>query len=218
MLKQTAEAALDTLLERFPILVPLQEQITAGALLLAETYRSGGKLLLCGNGGSAADSLHIVGELMKSFTLPRPIPSELMGELGRLYPEDAPYYGKYLQAALPAISLVSETSLLTAYGNDAAADLAFAQQVAGYGKRGDVLLAISTSGNSTNVLHAAKIARAKGLSVISMTGQSGGKLGELSDILLNVPSGVTHHIQELHLPIYHGLCQLLEIELFGAGD
>lgn len=216
MLKQTAEAALDTLLERFPVLSPLREQITAGVLLLAETYRGGGKLLLCGNGGSAADSLHIVGELMKNFTRPRPIPPELKGELERLYPDDAPYYEKYLQAALPAVSLVSETSLLTAYGNDAAADLAFAQQVAGYGKEGDVLLAISTSGNSPNVLHAAKIAKAKGLSVISMTGRNGGKLRELSDILLNVPSSVTHHIQELHLPVYHGLCQLLEIELFGA--
>ena len=215
MLKQISEKALDTLIERFPALSSLREQIIASVLLLAETYAQGAKLLICGNGGSAGDSLHIVGELMKSFTLSRPLPLVLIEELRRLYPEDASYYEKYLQQGVPAISLVSETSLITAYTNDAAADLVFAQQVVGYGARGDVLLAISTSGNSANVLHAVQVAKAKGISVISMTGQSGGKLGRLSDVLLNVPSNVTHHIQELHLPLYHGICQMLEMELFG---
>lgn len=217
MLKETTRQVLDDLIQRVPALSPLQEQICGTVLLLARTYAQGGKLLICGNGGSASDSLHIVGELMKSFTLPRQLSSELLQKLEQLYPEEALYYGKYLQEAIPAISLVSETSLLTAYSNDAAPDLAFAQQVVGYGRQGDILLAISTSGNSINVLHAARVAKAKGLYVISMTGRNGGELKALSsDILLNVPSDVTHHIQELHLPLYHGICQLLEVELFGT--
>lgn len=215
MLKRASEEALEALIKRFPILFPLQEKILASLLLLENAYRNGAKILICGNGGSAADSLHIVGELMKSFTLPRPLSSTMVRQLEQFYPNEAAYYKRYLQETVPAISLTSETSLLTAYSNDAAPELAFAQQVLGYGQPGDVLWAISTSGNSSNILHAARIAKAKGLSVMSMTGQSGGNLKNLSDILLNVPSNITHHVQELHIPIYHLLCQILEIELFG---
>lgn len=215
MLKRASEEALEALINRFPTLFSLQQKIIDSSLLLKKTYRSGAKILICGNGGSAADSLHIVGELMKSFTLPRPLSSTVARQLEQSYPNEAAYYKRYLQETIPAISLVSETSLLTAYSNDAAPELTFAQQVLGYGQPGDILWAISTSGNSANILHAVRIAKAKGLSVISMTGQSGGELKNLSDILLNVPSEITHHVQELHIPIYHVLCQILEIELFG---
>ena len=217
-MKRTSEKELEGLFQRYPALRPLEERIRASVALLAETYRRGGKLMVCGNGGSAADSLHIVGELMKSFSRKRPISQALRSALEELYPEEADLYTSRLEGAVPAISLVSETSLLTAFGNDAAAELAFAQQVAGQGRMGDVLMAISTSGNSANVLHAARVARAMGLPVIALTGQGGGKLAVLSDILIDVPAAVTHHVQELHLPVYHGICQMLETELFGPED
>ena len=169
---------------------------------------------MCGHGGSAADSLLITGELMKSFVKRRPLSEDVILRFREQFPEVAEYYINNLQGALPAISLVSESALMTAYGNDNTADLVFAQQVFGYGKANDVLLAISTSGNSGNVLHAARVARAMGLKVIGLTGEKGGALAELSDILLNVPSGITYQIQEMHLPIYHTLCLAVEAELF----
>ena len=218
MLKKTSENELNGLMERYPALLPLRDRITECVMLLKGCYETGGKLLVCGNGGSAADSLHIVGELTKSFSRQRPIAPKVLSALEALYPEEAAYYTQRLEGAIPAISLVSETSLLTAFSNDADAELGFAQQVMGYGKSEDVLLCISTSGNSANVLHAARVARAMGLPVISMTGQSGGKLAALSDILLNVPAEITHHVQELHLPVYHSICQLLETEIFGSEE
>lgn len=217
-LKKLSQNELENLFQRYPELRSLEKQICASVDLLAGMYQKGGKLMICGNGGSAADSLHIVGELMKSFARKRPIPQSLRSELESMYPEKADFYISHLEGAVPAVSLVSEISLLTAFGNDVAAELAFAQQVVGRGRRGDVLMAISTSGNSANILHAARVARAMELPVISLTGQGGGKLAALSDILINVPATVTHHIQELHLPVYHGICQILETELFGPTD
>ena len=214
MEKESAKKEIQILISRYPCLTHLQERVSQCVDLLTASSRSGGKLLVCGNGGSAADSLHIVGELMKGFVLERKIPSALQEALIERYPQEASYYIRNLQAAVPAISLVSEIALMTAYGNDQAADLAMAQQVLGYGRPGDVLLVISTSGNSTNAVHAARIARVLGVRVVSLTGLGGGKLADLSDILLDVPSQVTYQIQELHLPVYHTICLALERELF----
>ena len=202
------------LLNRYPILTDLRSNLISAVELLAQCYERGGKILICGNGGSAADSLHIVGELMKGFVLKRPISADLQAVLKKQYPGDANYYIDNLQQAIPAISLTVEESLLTAYSNDNAADLVFAQQVLGYGSIGDVLFGISTSGNSVNVLHAAKIAKALEIKVISLTGASGGKLKDYSDVVLPVPSNVTYQIQEYHLPVYHAICLALEKQFF----
>ena len=214
MLKESSLREVDILLERYPMLVTLRQRVIATVELLADSYRKGGKILICGNGGSAADSLHIVGELMKRFVRKRTIHPGLQKELKAQWGETADYYIENLEETIPAISLVNESSLLTAYSNDKTADLVFAQQVLGYGKAGDVLICISTSGSSANVLHAAKVASTLGMHVISMTGERGGKLKEVSEILLNVPSAVTYQIQEFHLPIYHTICLMLEAELF----
>ena len=214
MLKEETQSELALLGARYPSLVTLLPAAEQAVERIAASCRGGGKLLVCGNGGSAADSLHIVGELMKDFAAKRELLPELRERIAEAYPEDSELYTENLQRAVPAISLVNEVSLVTAYGNDRASELAFAQQILGYGRAGDVLLAISTSGNSANVVHAARIARLLGLAVISLTGEGGGRLRELSDILLNVPSGITYQIQELHLPVYHALCLALEKELF----
>ena len=217
-MKDSTQKEINILIERYPCMEPLRARFVESVELLSDSYRQGGKMLVCGNGGSAADSLHIVGELMKSFVLARKLPEDFQDKLRDSYPEVADYYIKNLQGAAPAISLVSEAGLITAYGNDNAPDLAFAQQVLGYGRLGDALIAISTSGNSGNVLHAARIARTIGVKVIALTGQGGGKLAELSDVLLDVPSKVTYQIQELHLPVYHMLCLAVEQELFGTEE
>ena len=214
MLKPATIGEITLLLNRYPALKILRGHLVRAVEELVWTFSNGGKLLICGNGGSAADSLHITGELMNSFVKRRPLSEDVILRFREQFPEVAEYYINNLQGALPAISLVSESALMTAYGNDNTADLVFAQQVFGYGKANDVLLAISTSGNSGNVLHAARVARAMGLKVIGLTGEKGGALAELSDILLNVPSGITYQIQEMHLPIYHTLCLAVEAELF----
>lgn len=214
MLKEQAKREVDIVIERYPCLECLRDQLLQSVEQMKIAYLQGGKILTCGNGGSAADSLHIVGELMKSFVAKRSIPDELSKKISEEFPEEAPLYLENLQGAIPSISLVNEVSLMTAFGNDKSSELVFAQQVLGYGKRGDVLIAISTSGNSANVLHAAKIAKCMGIHVISLTGESGGKLKDLSDILLAVPSNITYQIQELHLPIYHALCLAIEAEVF----
>lgn len=214
MLKATTIQEIDILLERYPVLRALRGELSRCVETLAQTFTSGGKLLICGNGGSAADSLHITGELMKSFVRKRPIPETVARKLQAAYPDLGEYYIRNLQGAMPTISLVGETALMTAYGNDNTAELVFAQQVYGYGRAGDALLAISTSGNSANVIHAVRIARVMGLRVIALTGETGGDLAGLSDILLAVPARITYQIQELHLPVYHALCLAVEAELF----
>ena len=170
-------------------------------------YRNGGKVLTCGNGGSAADAEHIVGELLKKFRKHRDIDS---GVAARLPPELV----AKLEGALPAVSLVSMSGILTAFANDVAWETAFAQQVYGLGNPGDVLIALSTSGNSANCVNAALVAKAKGMKVVSMTGEGGGKLGEVADVAIMVPESATFKIQELHLPVYHALCAELEETLF----
>lgn len=215
-MKDVTTNEINVLISRYPCLELLKKRLMESVEVIIESYSHGGKLLICGNGGSAADSLHIVGELMKSFVLKRKLPRDLQDNLRSSYPDSAEYYIKNLQSAVPAISLVNEVGLITAYNNDNTSDLVFAQQVLACGREGDVLIAISTSGNSKNVIHAAKIARAVGLKVISLTGQGGGGLAGLSDVLLDVPSTITYQIQELHLPVYHTICLAVEQELFGS--
>lgn len=192
-----------------------QADVRQSVEALLEAFRQGHKLLVCGNGGSAADCEHIVGELMKGFLLERRLEPQKQEQIARMYPEQAQMFTKTLQRAAPAISLCSQTALMTAFGNDVSSQMVFAQQVLGYGCPGDVLLAISTSGNSANILYAAQIARVQGMTVIGLTGEGGGKLQQYCDICISVPSAITYQIQELHLPVYHCLCACVENELFG---
>ena len=171
--------------------------------------------MICGKGGSASESLHIVGELMKSFVLPRKLENKYIDKIKNIFPQEAEYFISNLQSSLPAIALVSDTSLISAYSNDNNPELVFAQQVLGYGNEGDILIAISTSGNSKNVLYASQISKVKGMKVISLTGKFGGKLKEISDININVEEEETYIIQEYHLPIYHTICLGVEKEMFG---
>lgn len=181
--------------------------------LLAACFRADGKLLICGNGGSAADAEHIVGELMKGMNTSCPLPAWFQAALPT--GEAGEYLADRLEPALPAISLVSQASLISAVGNDAAGDMVFAQQVLGYGRPGDALWAISTSGRARNVLLAAITARAAGLRVLAMTGADGLPLGQHADVWLRVPAASTPAAQELHLPVYHALCAALEVLFFG---
>ena len=209
------ETILTDLLNRYSELQPLKEQVAAAAELIIETYKNGGKVLVCGNGGSCSDADHIVGELMKSFEGRRPLAKELQEELIRLSPETGKMLAEKLQQGLPAISLTVHQSLITAIANDISGEVIYAQQVVGWGNKGDVLIGLSTSGNSQNVIDAMIVARAKGLKTIGMTGETGGKMRKWSDVLINVPQRRTAYVQELHLPVYHALCMMVEIEFFG---
>lgn len=205
------EAILKELVERYPVLACCSEAIKETEIVLEKCFRQGGKLLVCGNGGSAADSEHIVGELMKNFKLKRAVSAEFLEAYRVANHENAP---NWLEGALPAISLVSQTALGTAFGNDEAAVGVFAQQVYGYGRPDDVLFAISTSGRSSNVIEAAKVARAKGMRVLALTGRDKSPLSMLAHVAVLVPETQTAKIQELHLPIYHALCASVEAALF----
>lgn len=204
------------LLERYPALVSAASEIEAAFELVRGAYEGGGKLLCGGNGGSACDCEHIVGELLKSFKKPRAIDCETKKSLLALG-EDGEYLASKLEGALPAVSLVSQTGVLTAYANDRAWDAALAQQVYGLGNKGDVLLVLSTSGNSRNCVLAARVAEAKGLKTIALTGEGGGMLKDICDVCIAAPERETYKVQELHLPIYHALCAMLEEEFFSAG-
>lgn len=208
------EKILGNLIERYPLLSDLKKNIEDTARAMIECYKNSGKVLVCGNGGSAADAEHIVGELMKGFMLKRPLEGELKEKFQNLQDPIAAVIIEKLQSALPAISLSSHLSLFTAFVNDVDAELVFAQQVLGLGKKGDVLIALSTSGNSKNVLYALYTARVLGLTTIGFTGKDGGKMRELCDVLINVPSSITYEVQEYHLPIYHAVCMLVEKYFF----
>ena len=201
-------------LRRYKQLEPLEEVIQKAAEAIINTYKNGGKVLVCGNGGSCSDADHIVGELMKSFEGRRPLSKPLQEKLIELSPETGKMMAEKLQQGLPAISLTVHSALITAIANDLNGEVIFAQQVIGFGNAGDVLIGISTSGNSQNVIGAMIVARAKGLTTIGMTGETGGKMKEWSDILLNVPERRTAYVQELHLPIYHAICMMVEKEIF----
>lgn len=208
------EQELEKLADKYPELTECISDIRRAFELLTQSYQQGGKLLLCGNGGSAADCEHIVGELMKGFTLQRPVDLQFKQQLMDVDPAEGSYMAEHLQQALPAISLVSHSALMTAFANDVAADMVFAQQVYGYGQQGDVVIGLSTSGNSSNVVKALTVAKAMGLKTIGFTGQSGGAMKELCDVSICVPWQETLDIQERHLPIYHALCIMLEKEFF----
>lgn len=210
------EEHLVRLIDRYPKLIVCREDIWKAYLLLEEAYSSGRKLLVSGNGGSASDSEHIVGELMKEFKLKRRVFSDQAAALKEIDPELGQTLAERLQGALPAISLTGHSSLTTAFMNDAMPELVFAQQVNGYGKAGDVYLGISTSGNSKNVLYAAVNAKAKGLKVIGLTGARENRLMKYADVCIRVPETETYKIQELHLPVYHCLCLMLEERFFGV--
>ena len=205
---------IDLLVERYPSLESAKNDIVAAYLLLEESYENGGKLLVAGNGGSAADAEHIVGELMKGFKLPRKPEADFAEKLVEENQELGSVLAENLQGALPAIALDGHPALSTAYMNDCEPLLCFAQQVNGYGKSGDVFLGISTSGNSKNVLFAATTAHAKGMKVIGLTGAKDSKLKDMSDVCIKAPQTETYMIQELHLPIYHCLCLMLENRFF----
>lgn len=201
------------LLERYPELLCVQNDIEKALALITDMYENGGKLLCCGNGGSASDCEHIVGELMKSFRLKRPISPELEEKLS-VYGEDGIALAQTLESALPAISLCGHSALSTAYGNDRDPNMVFAQQVNGFGRAGDVLLALTTSGNSKNCLLAAYVAKAKGMKVVSITGEGGGKISDVSDVCIALPEKETYLVQELTLPVYHFICEKLEEKFF----
>ncbi len=206
---------LEDLIRRYPQLSDISNKISQAAEHLIRCYEMGNKVLICGNGGSSSDSDHIAGELLKGFEQKRSLDDSMKKSLVSVSGNRGPYLAEKLQASLPAISLSAHTSLLTAVANDTDASFIYAQQVIGFGKQGDVLFGISTSGNAQNVVDAAITARAKGMTVIGMTGETGGKLNSLCDILINVPEERTSFVQELHLPVYHTLCLMIEYHFFG---
>ena len=208
------DAILDQLLNRHPLLDSVKNSIYEAAEMIIICFSSGGKLLVCGNGGSCSDSEHLVGELMKSFELKRPIKKDIAEKLVEVSGERGIYLAQKLESALPAISLTSQASLTTSICNDIDSNLVFAQQVIGYGRDRDVLIGISTSGNSQNVVDACITARAMNLKVIGLTGITGGNMKQFCDIIINVPEKRTAYIQELHLPVIHALCYLIENHFF----
>jgi D-sedoheptulose 7-phosphate isomerase len=205
---------LQQLIERYPRLGPLKGDIAAVFEIIAQIFSGGGKLLIAGNGGSAADAEHIAGELMKTFVKKRKLPDSFISNLEKIDSEIAQYLIPRLQPGLPAIALTGHNSLNTACINDVDGNITFAQQLYGYGKEGDALLAISTSGNSKNILYAAAAAKAKKVKVIALLGGNGGKLKDLAERVIIVPETEPYKVQELHLPIYHCLCLMLEDRFF----
>ena len=205
---------LNMLISRYPTLESVKSDISAAFRILANSYTDGGKLLIAGNGGSASDAEHIVGELMKNFEKKRALPDSFIFDIKKVNIEIAEYLIPRIQPGLPTIALSGHASLNTACINDIDGNITFAQQVYGYGKETDVLLAISTSGNSKNILYAAVVAKAKIMKIIALTGGSGGALKNLADVSIIVPETETFKIQELHLPVYHCLCRMLENHFF----
>lgn len=207
---------LDSLIERYPRLKVCRDDIQKAYEILLDSFKTGKKLLVAGNGGSASDSEHIVGELMKSFVLPRKLPEDSKQKLINANKELGSELAEKLQGALPAIAVVDHVALSTAYLNDVDPLLGFAQQVYGYGQQGDTFLGITTSGNSKNVLYACVAAKAKGVKTIALTGRDGGKVKNLVDAAIVVPETETFKIQELHLPVYHCLCLMVEEAAYGT--
>ena len=205
---------LNELIQRYPALEPIKEELQKAADLMETTVKNGGKILVCGNGGSCADGDHIVGELMKGFLSLRPINNEFTQKLKELYPDEYEFLKSNLQEAIPAISLNSHPALTSAFNNDVDASMTYAQLAYGYGNEGDLLIGISTSGNSKNVVYAAQAAKALGCNVISLVGEKPCKLGSLSNVTVHAPHCETYRIQELHLPIYHYLCASAEDHFF----
>lgn len=215
MLEVRIQKHIDTLLERYPVLSVCAKDIEAAYFVMEDAYENDHKLLIAGNGGSAADSEHIAGELMKRFKTPRPVPKDFAEKLIEIDPERGKDLAKNLERGLMAIPLVAHEALTTAYINDVDGLGVFAQQLYGFGREGDVFLGISTSGNSKNVMSATVVARALDIKVIGLTGAKGGELKDVSDVCIRVPEDETYIIQELHLPVFHCLCLMLEDRFFG---
>jgi D-sedoheptulose 7-phosphate isomerase len=205
---------IEQLISAYPDIAACAADIQSAFEILRSCYHTGGKVLTCGNGGSAADAEHIVGELMKGYLFRRPVPAAIRTKLLNKSHRDSEYLAAHLQGALPAISLVSQNSLISAIANDTAADMVFAQQVYGYGHEGDTLIGLSTSGNSRNVILAMQAANALGLHTLAFTGPTGGALKAVCEVCICVPGESTPDIQERHLPIFHVLCAMLEEEFF----
>lgn len=214
-LEEKLEKHIDLLVSRYPSLQSIRDVIIDAYLIMEECYLQGGKLLIAGNGGSAADSEHIAGELMKRFKTPRPVSLEFANRLKQIDLERGTELAKNLECGLMAIPLVAHEALTTAYINDVDGLGVFAQQLFGYGRAGDVFLGISTSGNSKNIMNATVVARALGIKVIGLTGENGGELAKVANVAVKVPETETYMIQELHLPIYHCWCLMLEDKFFG---
>ncbi len=214
-MKETVKQVLDELMDRYPGLEVCRKDIGNAFLLLEESYDQGKKLLICGNGGSAADSEHIAGELMKRFKYSRPVTEEFAKKMIAIDAKRGEKLAKGLERPLRAVPLTSHIGLMTAYMNDVDAQGVYAQQVLGYGDEGDVLLAISTSGNSENIVNACVAAKALGLKIIALTGGKQCLLQDYADVCIMVPETETFKVQELHLPVYHCLCLMLETNYFG---
>ena len=207
---------LQDLFSRYPALNAIEQDMIAAYTAMKQCFAEGGKVLTAGNGGSAADAEHIAGELMKCFAKKRPLSPEHRAALIAADPQRGQALADLLQETLPVISLTGHAALSTAVMNDSDAVAVFAQQVWGWGKQGDILFAISTSGNAENLLLATAAAKARGMKVILLTGATGGKLAPLSDIAICVPQEVTYLVQEMHLPVYHALCRMLENDFFAV--
>ena len=212
-MKNETQAIFEELFVRYPALSACRDDLRKAYETLLTSYQAGGKVFTCGNGGSASDSEHIVGELLKKFKKHRDIPADLKAKLQTMGPEGAVLAQK-LEGSLGAVSLLSMTGILTAFANDVGWDEAYAQQVLGLAKPGDALIVISTSGNSRNCVNAAVLARVLGVKTIGLTGAKGGRFKEICDVAVCVPAMETYQIQEYHLPVYHALCAMLEAELF----
>lgn len=217
-LEARLEKHIDLLIERYPILAECRQSLIDAYLIMEEAYEEDHKLLIAGNGGSAADSEHIAGELMKRFKTPRPVTPEMAEKLKSIDPVCGADLAKNLERGLMAIPLVAHEALSTAYINDVDGLGVFAQQLFGFGRPGDVFLGISTSGNSKNVMSATVVARALGIKVIGLTGAKGGELAQVADVAVKVPETETYMIQELHLPVYHCWCLMLEDKFFGIAE
>jgi D-sedoheptulose 7-phosphate isomerase len=214
MTEKKEQALIDDLSRRYPALESVGDSIYDAYVVMRDAVKSGGKLFIAGNGGSAADADHIVGELMKGFVKRRPLTDEHKARLAAVDEERGALLGESLQGAIPAISLTHHISLSTAFLNDVSGDLIYAQQLNGYGNAGDVLIGISTSGEADNINYAAVTAKAKSMKVVALTGKGGGCLGKLADVAVVVPDNETYRIQEYHLPIYHTWCLMLESFFF----
>ena len=215
MLEKKLQKHIDLLMKRYPVLEACKEEIIGGYELMEECYKNGGKLLIAGNGGSAADSEHIAGELVKRFKIPRSIPEDLKKKLIEIDSVRGENLSKNLERPLMAIPLVAHEALTTAYINDVDGLGVFAQQLYGFGRAGDVFLGITTSGNSQNVMSATVVARALGIKVLGLTGENGGELSQVANVCVKVPETETYMVQELHLPVYHCWCLMLEDKFFG---
>ncbi len=215
MIEPRIEKHVDLLIERYPVLSECRQFIIEAYCIMEDAYCHDGKILIAGNGGSAADSEHIAGELMKRFKIPRPVTTEFAEKLKSIDPVRGEQLAKNLERGLMAIPLVAHEALTTAYINDVDGYGVFAQQLLGFGRPGDVFLGISTSGNSKNIISATVVARALGIRVVGLTGANGGELAQVADIAVKVPESETYMIQELHLPVYHCWCLMLEERFFG---